>query len=219
MNRKKYFVTIILNTVLLAFAALLCRQVLCEAQESDKINGPKATALAGPVGKFGPTMEVDLPAGKPGSPELLDLETGRLLPQERSEYFNYRVDAISAWIRSNSVDISCIVWSTDAACVTYDMIIVAAEGKCWEDTTEEELLANPALAPKGHSPRKLLILGNNRPDTYLFRTAEGNLGVLRIDGLSENGRGVKIRYKLISAAKSLSVALPRFVWGSIKESA
>jgi hypothetical protein len=106
------------------------------------------------------------------------------------------------WIRSHGLDISCNVWSGGAACVTYDMTIVAVDAKRWKEATEQELLDNPALAHVPHSPRKLLVLGHN--DIYMFRTGEGTLGMLRIVGLSDDGRGVKICYKLINPAKSLS---------------
>src|SRR5205823_2588031 len=139
-----------------------------------------------------------------GLADILDLETGRTLLQPSLEHFNSRADAIMAWVRSNGLDISCNVWAGGAACVTYDMTIVPVEGKRWEETTEEELLGNPALAPVSHSPRRLLVLGQDRPDTYIFRTGEGTLGMLRIVGLSEGGPGVKIHYKLINPATSVA---------------
>src|SRR5438874_2741815 len=63
--------------------------------------------------------------------------------------------------------------------------------------------SNAALTPVHHSPRRLLVLGNNRPDTYVFRTAEGTLGMLRIVGLDQHRRGVTICYKLVNPAKSI----------------
>ena len=119
------------------------------------------------------------------------------------EKFNWRADALMGWIRSKGLDISCTLWPNGAACVTYDMAIIPIEGKCWQETTEEELLGNPALAPGAHSPRRLLVLGHNRPDTYMFRTAEGTVGMLRIIGLGQHEPGVTIRYKLINPAKSV----------------
>ena len=136
---------------------------------------------------------------------MLNLETGRTLFQPPFEYFDSRADAIVGWIRSNRLDISCFVWPGGAACVTYDMTIIAVEGKCWEETTEEELLGNLAPAPGRHSPRKLLVLGPDHPDTYMIRTGEGTLGMLRIVGLNQKGLGVDICYKLINPAKSVSV--------------
>lgn len=200
MNAKKYFVAaIILSAVLLAFAAAFFWQTKRGANE------PIGTALTGPSGKFGPVIETVLPAAKTKATDILDLETGRVLLQPSLEDFNSRADAIMAWIRSNSLDISCSVWPGGAACVTHDMTLVAVEAKCWEETTEPELLASPALAPGQHSPRRLLVLGHNRPDTYMFRTGEGTFGMLRIIGLNQRGQGVNICYKLINPAKSRSV--------------
>jgi len=196
---------IILSTALLAFAASLFHGATGQAKSNDSPAGP--TPLSGPSGKFGPVVETVLAA--PGSDKparILDLETGRVLVQPSLEHFNSQADAIMAWIRSNGLDISCNVWSNGAACVTYDMTVVAVDGKCWQEPTEAKLLDNSALAPRRHSPRRLLVLGPNRPDTYIFRTGEGNVGMLRIDGLSDDGGGVKIRYKLINPPASLTVA-------------
>jgi hypothetical protein len=207
MNGKKYFVAAMaLNTVLLAFAVGFCRHFLSEAQASGVSDRTMAT-LPAPGGKFGPVKELTLPAvDSTGRAKILDLETGRARPEPVFEDFNSNVRAIMSWIRSSGLDISCNVWPNGATCITYDMTIVAVQGKYWDETTEGQLVANPALAPRLHSPRRLLVLGQDRPDTYIFRTGEGTLGILRIVGLSEHGQGVKIRYKLILPAKSLPVA-------------
>jgi hypothetical protein len=208
MNWKKYFVlAIVVNTLLLVFAACFCRHFLCEAQAGEA-NDSRIAAVIAAGGKFGPVMEITLPAADDtGCAKILDLESGRALLQPPAEHFNYNASTIVAWLRSNGLDISCFVWPGGATCVTYEMNIVAVDCKCWEKTTEKELLANPVLARRSHSPRKLLVLGENRPDTYLFRTGEGTLGMLRILGLSQDRRGVKVSYKLITPVKSVSVAL------------
>jgi hypothetical protein len=199
MNGKKYFVSaIILNAVSLTFATCFC-QVPWETRAADE---PVASSLGRLGAKFGPTIETVLPAAKTEEPEMLDLETGRLTRQEPFERFKFRADGIMRWIRSKGLDISCNVWSTGATCVTYDMTTVAVAGKCWDEITEEEIIGNPALALKRHSPRRLLVLGGSHPDTYLFRTGEGTLGILQIVGLSGHGQGVNIRYKLINPVKS-----------------
>ena len=199
MNAKKYFVAaILLNVVLLAFATSLW-------QNKRSANAASQTALGSPNGKFGPTIEAVLPAPKTDTgTEILNLETGRALVQRDGDS-NSRADAIMAGIRSNGLDISASVWSGGAACITYDMTIVAVEEKSWDEATEEELLGNPALSPR-HSPRRMLVLGNNQLDTYVFRTGEGTLGMLQLVGLSQRGQGVKIRYKLINPTNSLFVA-------------
>ena len=203
MNRKKYFVALIaLNTVLLAFAVSLDHRRSWQGPCGS--NDAKESPLAGPSGKFGPVIETVLPFAKnETSIDIMDLETGCALRQPSSDYFNNRADALLAWIRSNSLDISCSPGPGCAACVTYDMAIAPVEAKCWQRTTEQELLDNSALAPVPHSPRRLLVLANDRIGTYIFRTGEGIFGMLQLFGLSENGNGVKIRYKLINPTKPL----------------
>jgi hypothetical protein len=206
MNAKKYvLVVIVLNTVLAAFAACFCHMPW---QTQGEANDAMAIAMRGAEGKFGPTVEAVLSAGKiDGGAEILDLETGRALQLPPIDSFKSRGNAIMGWIRSKGLDISCNVWSGGATCVTYDMSVIAVEGTQWEKATEEELIRNPALSAVRHSPRRLLVLGHNRPDTYLFRTGEGTLGMLRIVGLSQDGRGVNILYKLVKPAKSSRLSL------------
>jgi hypothetical protein len=209
MNGKKCFVAaIVLNTALVAFAACLNHRLQTLSRDGKGMNEEMAMTLSGSGGKFGPIMEMELAAAKSdGLCEISDLETGRTLVQPPAEHFNSNARAIMSWIRSNGLDISCLVWPAGATCVTYDMIVKPVEGKCWEETTEQELLGNPALAPVSHAPRRLLVVGDNLPDTYVFRTGEGTVGMLRIVGLSEHRPGVKIRYKLINRAKSLAVTM------------
>ena len=193
MNAKTYFAaTIILSAVLLALAA-----TQRQTKRGDKEPG---TALTGPSGKFGPIIDAFLPAARTnGDIDILNLETGRILTQPPLD-FNSRADTIMGWIRSNGLDLSCSTWPASAACVTHDMAIIAINDKPWEETTEEELLDNPVLAAGRHHPRRLLVLGNDRPNTYLFRTGEGTLGMLQIAGVAQREQGVKIRYKLVNPA-------------------
>ena len=187
MSAKKYLVAAIgLNAALLAFAV---------------VHIPTGTMKRGTndvSGKFGPVVETVLPpAGGDSSVDILDLETGRTVLQPPIESFNSGA-AIMGWIRSHSLDISCFTWSTSAACITYDMTVVPVERRLWDNTTERDLIENPALAPALHSPRRLLVLGPGRPHTYLLRTGEGTLGMLRIVGAEQHGKGVKVQYKLVN---------------------
>lgn len=211
MNKKKYFVAFIaLNTVLLALAASFAHQRRAETQPGSNLS--KKPALTGSSGKFGPIIETVLPSRTETSVDILDLETGCARRQPSLAHFNSRADALMGWIRSNGLDISASLWPGRAACVTYDMTIVAVEAKCWEQTTEAQLLANPALAPVTHSPRRLLVMDEARPTTYFFRTGEGTLGMLQLVGLSQHG--VKIRYKLINPSKQVvTLAATSGSWG------
>lgn len=205
MNAKKYLVVaIVLNTVLLGVAACLYHPWQTHRGPNDL----RRTALIGPSGKFGPVLEFVLPAARRnGTVEILDLETGRMLLQPSLERLDVSPRAILAWTRTNGLDISCSVWGGGAGCVTYGMTVVPVEEKCWKETTEEELLGNPALAPKMHPPRRQLVLGSDGPDTYVFRTSDGTLGMCQLVGVTEDRQGVKIRYKLVNPKRSDQIAL------------
>jgi hypothetical protein len=199
MNAKKYLLAALaLSFVAVAFAASVCHHRKCEAQPG--ANHLTRAALKAPSGKFGPVIEAILPDPKTpeGQTDILSLETGRTLPQPSFEDLSSDVDAIAAWPRSHGVDISCFVLSRGAACITYDMTVLPVESDCWDKATAEDLLGNPGLAPVSHAPRRLLKVGQNHPDTYLFRTRHGILGMLRIVGVSRQQPGVTIQYKLIN---------------------
>ena len=201
MNGKKYAAAaILLSTVLLALSATFHTHLTAQAQPG----GPRTSVLTGASGKFAPVIERVLSPAETQRVDILDLETGRAVAEPPFEKdFNARADAITIWIRSQGLDVSCFRWSRGAACITYDMIIVPVAEKCWRETTEQELIRDPDLSPGQHSPRRLLLLGDNRPDTFIFRTGEGTLGVLRFVDLGSAGKGVKIRYKLINPEKSV----------------
>jgi hypothetical protein len=157
------------------------------------------TRVAGAGRGFGPVFEARLPAaGRNGETKLLDLETGRWLTLPGLERFNENVGAMMSWIRTNGLNISCRVWPDGSAgCVTYNMTVVPVETTCWEEAATADI---PGILVPGfghHSPSRLLVLGPDRTDTYVFRTDEGTLGMLRLVGLSDDERVVKIRYKLL----------------------
>jgi len=212
MTAKKYsVVVIVLSGALLTVAASFW-----QTKRSDNELGTLSQkALTGPAGKFGPVIETVLPAAKPsGATDILNLETSRTQTEPPFD-LSSRADAIMARIRSNGLDISCAVWPGGATCVTYNMTIVAVDGKCWEQVAEAELFENPVLASRRHAPRRLLVLGHDHPDTYMFRTGEGIFGILRIAGLNQHGAGVNICYRLINPATSTSV--PAVIASNISE--
>ena len=206
MNVKKRLVMVSFASAgLLAAAAYFTRELPSRhsgygagvvASDFGPHSVPVLTGLEGSSRCFRPQVDAVLP-GKERCPELLDLETGRRLAQPDYDDFESPAEAIMAWIRTNGLDISGSIWPGGAACVTYNMTIVPIETRCWAELTAQDLLNNKVLANPQQAPRRLLVLGPGRPDTYLFRTQEGHLGMLRLLGLSDDGRGVEIRYKLL----------------------
>jgi hypothetical protein len=215
MNANKRFMIVSVPNAMLLLAAVAC----CYWEVSrwlspgggrmarTKVDAHPAARPQGSNG-FGPEVVAVLPGNKE-CPELFNLETGRRLPQPDYERSKLSGAAIMDWVRTNGLDISASIWPGGAACITYNMLVFPVEAQCWDKTQADELLENPALASNQQAPRRLLILGHGRTNTYLFRTGEGTLGMLQIVGLSEDGLGIQIRYRLIEAQRTRLAASVR----------
>lgn len=208
--KKWFLIAAIAGAVILAAIAYFPQKVLRRQPSSAHSRAtPESgfhpevtlTRVSGSGQGFGPVVEATLPAERSdGATESLDLETGRWLTVPALERLNEDVGAMIAWIRTNGLNISCRVWSDgSAACVTYNMTVVPVETKCWNEPAADDFPGFPVLAPGEHSPRRLLLLGPGRAETYVFRTDEGTLGMLRLVGLSEDEPLMRIRYKLLQA--------------------
>ena len=208
--KKWFLIAAGLSVVLLGAAAHFSEEVL-PGHASNAGNlatlqpGPPPevtlTRVANSAQGFGPVVEATLPAERnDGETKVLDLETGRWLTQPGLQRFNDDVGAMKAWIRTKGLNISCRVWPDGtAACVTYNMTVAPVETRCWNESAPGYFRGLPGLAPGQHSPRRLLLLGPGHAETYVFRTDQGTLGILRLVGLSGDKQLVKIRYKLLQA--------------------
>ena len=162
--------------------------------------GP-AIRLARPADRglgFGPEMEATLPGNWSDERiEMLNLETGAWGTAPGLQHFIEDVPALVTWIRASGVNISGRVWPGGGAeCITYNMMVVPVETECWGKAAAEVVRGIPVQEPNHHSPRKWLDLQNGE-ETYAFRTDTGASGILRLVGLSDDGQGVRIRYKLV----------------------
>jgi hypothetical protein len=218
MVGKKWFLTAAVLGAVLATAAAYHvsretppRQPSCGEAQANAATGihpaVKLEQVAGARLGFGPVIEATLPAAKSGGhTEILNLETGRWLTEPRLDQFNDDARALVIWFRTNGVNISSFVWPDGAAaCQTYNMTVVPLDTKCWEESAAEAVCGIPRSAADRHSPRRLLFLASGQPDTYVFQTDQGTLGILRLVGLSDDRHGVKIRYKLVQSGSTCAV--------------
>ena len=148
---------------------------------------------------FGPEMEAILPATRDNGPiQMLNLNTGRFGTTPGLENSIDDVPALVNWIRTHDVNISGRVWpGAGADCITYNMTVVPVEPESWEKPAAEVMRGLPVPEPNRHSPRRWLVVETGRTATYAFRTDTGTLGILRLVGVSDDGQGVRIRYKLV----------------------
>jgi serine/threonine protein kinase len=175
-----------------------------------KATPPKADGAAIKY-EFGPVVERTVQDIATGKNCCLKLETGELVtpPAGMKD-----MDQLSKWARKNGVD---LVADEDPAnevspggrrrgLTTFDMFYIGPAS--WKGTTPKEAVdAIPFYEGQmrrgdrdydrdlAHSPIRLT---EYETSTLYIRTRTGKIGLLQIDGFTDNPRGVKLRYKLVN---------------------
>ncbi len=146
-------------------------------------------------------FELWLSAGTDGRPlRWLDFETGQSLTEPDWEYwggtFNY-----SHWLRSNRLDLSAAVYPDGCYWLfPRHLAVTPVEAKLWDQATPDNLRSHPGLRSAPTAPRRLVSPARDQTDTYLFRTEEGSIGILRVLELNCASQELKIQYKLAPPA-------------------
>ena len=164
-----------------------------------------------PDGSFGPTIDRIVPQPGPGTPCLLDFDTGKLItpPDDLAEKLRTGSASLNEadldWLRKNGLDaginspaLSLRLFEGAAnSCKpsggntwNFDEWTPAQVVSNWQDSHEAQhrfdtpnqtFYATPALSPHAMA----------------FLTREGTMGVLEVFGYSVNPPGVRIRYKML----------------------
>jgi serine/threonine protein kinase len=163
---------------------------------------------------FGPVIEAALDTSKPGG---YDVDTGRfneVAPEDMKQG--------TEWSRRSGSDLIILEPSgtnISEVCglIFVDMKPVEVEESFWQRSAEElsnspyftSLMVQTSSAESrmqwwpARKPRD-----TSDTPTYLFKTREGGMGLLQITVVTENPRGVKIRYKLVQAAAAMPAIPP-----------
>jgi hypothetical protein len=211
MNTKTILlISLLFNAGLLGSVAFLTRQI----PSSTRLQGAAAwgseplkirEAQQGPGPHFGPEFETLLGTES----ELLDFETGKRLVEPSFESFGRDAKACVSWIQSNGLDVSCSPAKGEYTCLlTYYMAVVPAPAGVWDDMTAGEVLAVLELAAI-KDPKRHCFLTDDDLQTFLFRTREGTVGMMRVgSAMPEDDGGVYLQYKLVVPGER-EVALKR----------
>jgi len=199
------------NAALLGALTYVCQQIpewdiltakgtwAVNAATAGEVRAAQANDLAP---KPGEVIEAVLPETRSGQQrELFDLETGRRMPEPVFDYGHAR-ESIT-WIRNSGLDISGLVLqSGKPVCIGFYLAVVPVNHQLWNTITPGDLSAHPELMQMVDAKRPFIVPTEGGTDTFLFRTVEGTTGVLQVRGVTEDGRCVKIRYKLLSPGSS-----------------
>jgi serine/threonine protein kinase len=171
------------------------------------VSTPSAPAVAGATGSssksaaFGPVMEREFGRSDEGRNRLLNLKTGQMFdaPEFIKEITaqEYQAGArpdmrrLKAWAVLHGAD----VCGEDDAPWGIDLTIMPVKSAEWDDP-DVEALRNLALSDTRGATPAIMATEGSLPATYVFKTREGNMGLLQVWAKSDGKAGVRVRYKL-----------------------
>lgn len=128
--------------------------------------------------------------------ECIDLDTGKLCTGP-GRSFASREEG-QKWFRSTGADAHCETEEGETGLFAVEMAVLPVDNEMWETGDPEELHDMIAEGP-GATP---LMAGDGElPQTYLFRTREGAIGLCQILEVKRDEKQhgtLRIRYKLIN---------------------
>ncbi|HOX55778.1 MAG TPA: serine/threonine-protein kinase [Candidatus Paceibacterota bacterium] len=147
----------------------------------------------GPVNELVVTGAIDFDTGK-----LIDLPLAPSANDREPARYDWLNSAEGkAWMRERGID----ALDANRALIRVDLLLIKLKDQEWNSLTAD------ALAAKIRSQAPATDVFNTRINTYGFQTREGREGMLQV--LNANlAQGVKIRYKLVDAARDFVTGRP-----------
>jgi serine/threonine protein kinase len=154
--------------------------------------------------EFGPVIERVVKDDGAGSNFFIDLDTGKLLSPPADLKLPgadpRNQEAFLAWVRESGIDAMGETSLSVKGLVGMELIARPVPGPLWEKLTPQALPADAAFSSQRTAATATHLSAKGElPETFLFKTREGGVGLLQITGFTENPHGVKIRYKLVQA--------------------
>ncbi len=162
---------------------------------------------------FGPVIELTLNLPGKGITDCLDLDSGNVVSQPdmntyRDSQGNFLV-APQEQLTTNGIAIIVPVLQWPIRVISRGTLVSPCPQqnniKAWNEMTARELVNSPAVAGVEVNDAPAIAVGFwQSPNTFIFKTRTGNVGLLQITGFTNNYpqqgvQGVKIRYKLVQS--------------------
>jgi hypothetical protein len=161
--------------------------------QNQTVPAPQKRTQPQPV--FGPVVERTINRASTGTNFLLSFKTGdlRTPPPESAS----PAVALHTWAQREGLDAAVGVLNGDNDVMTgFDLAVLPAPAQCWE-----ELMPADAAARLESQPASSFVIlfhaNGSSPETCLFRTRDGGIGILQLTGYASEPPGVKIRYKFV----------------------
>jgi serine/threonine protein kinase len=158
---------------------------------------------------FGPEMEQLLPYEGAGSPGIhfISFKSGQVLTPPLDKLAAIGKDALADWMRQSGADaVAELNNDGSSRLFGFDQCsFFGISSTNWRNTNAESLITkwpgNSRNLAATHS-----VGSDALPETFLFKTADGSLGLGQITSFTDNPRGLKLRYKLVQHARTTAAS-------------
>ena len=162
------------------------------ATHSSEPDGDSSRRLAA---RFGEVFERAVNSESVGNHSFIDLDTGQLLTPPNDLQ---GPKAFRQWLKQSGADAQGTVGGRrniqGLAC--YDAVTIPMDQQSWSDPAQLEYFVACMQGTEPGFPTFMTGKGK-LPETYLFKTREGRIGLLQIVELDDEPRAVRIRCKLV----------------------
>jgi len=157
------------------------------------------------VAGFGPAIERVVSDDRAGKDWFIDLDKGVLHTPPADVDRQRKPMEMLQWARREGIDASGVK-AGEGFLFGIDLQVAAIDGASWDDVDPARVASamrdEPNTSVKDAKDQPALMVGGagRGPSAlYGFRTREGGMGVLQVIGVTDDPKGLKIRYKLIQA--------------------
>jgi serine/threonine protein kinase len=143
---------------------------------------------------FGPVIERVINTQAAGTNYAICFKTGELRtsPAEVSS----SLSGIYPWIQREHLDAAAGILNQNVLS-GFDMTSVAAPAQCWDDLTPDQAARRLSVEKSSAFTIMAMGSGSDLPETCLFQTHEGGIGILQVTRLISDPPGLQIRYKFL----------------------
>gem|GEM_PF-1760077 len=127
----------------------------------------------------------------------LDLKSGTILTNEQVDW---GTRAGHQWISAKGLDAVAYITSRQLPMLTgFDMVVERLPADNWYTATPADVVQSWVLMQTEAKQTFTFGVTPGKPDTFFFQTREASKGVLQILGVTDDGRNVRLRYKLVQS--------------------
>ena len=168
----------------------------------DLENNQKAKIAFAPISEFVIYDKVE------SGDYLIDFDRGITLSMPKD--FEWNSENALEWTEENGVDAGGATQEEIHGLIGWDIIVLPCSNDYWETAKANSLFNQQAwqLLKEGGSQVYMTAKGE-LPQTYMFKTREGSIGILQILGFTDNPKGVRIRYKIIQKT-DMQIMIPDY---------